>query len=52
MIWCVFQLANDQARIASIMDMVQAEVDRHDQMILQLEKQLYDAHHMLVFTYL
>ncbi|MPC63489.1 hypothetical protein E2C01_057587 [Portunus trituberculatus] len=29
------------------MDMVQAEVDRHDQMILQLEKQLYDAHHML-----
>ncbi|KAG0726299.1 Mediator of RNA polymerase II transcription subunit 4 [Chionoecetes opilio] len=41
------QLANDQARIASIMDMVQAEVDRHDHMILQLEKQLYDAHHML-----
>lgn len=30
------------------MDMVQAEVDRHDQMILQLEKQLHDAHHTLV----
>ncbi|XP_071547210.1 mediator of RNA polymerase II transcription subunit 4 isoform X2 [Panulirus ornatus] len=41
------KLANDQARIATIMDMVQAEVDRHDQMILQLEKQLHDAHHTL-----
>lgn len=43
-----WQLANDQAKIASIMDTVQAEVERHDQMILQLEKQLYDAHHTLV----
>ncbi|KAK4297191.1 hypothetical protein Pmani_030366 [Petrolisthes manimaculis] len=41
------KLANDQAKIASIMDTVQAEVERHDQMILQLEKQLYDAHHTL-----
>lgn len=42
------QLASDQARIAEIMETVQAEVDRHDQMILQLEKQLHDAHHTLV----
>ncbi|XP_042217675.1 mediator of RNA polymerase II transcription subunit 4-like isoform X4 [Homarus americanus] len=41
------KLANDQARIASIMETVQAEVDKHDQMILQLEKQLHDAHHTL-----
>ncbi|XP_037786261.1 mediator of RNA polymerase II transcription subunit 4-like [Penaeus monodon] len=41
------QLASDQARIAEIMETVQAEVDRHDQMILQLEKQLHDAHHTL-----
>ncbi|KAK7077328.1 Mediator of RNA polymerase II transcription subunit 4, partial [Halocaridina rubra] len=40
-------LASDQARLASIVDMVQAEVDKHDQMILQLEKQLHDAHHTL-----
>ncbi|XP_047493595.1 mediator of RNA polymerase II transcription subunit 4-like isoform X1 [Penaeus chinensis] len=41
------KLASDQARIAEIMETVQAEVDRHDQMILQLEKQLHDAHHTL-----
>ncbi|KAK8746010.1 hypothetical protein OTU49_017223 [Cherax quadricarinatus] len=41
------KLANDQARIAGIMETVQAEVDKHDQMILQLEKQLHDAHHTL-----
>ncbi|XP_069185077.1 mediator of RNA polymerase II transcription subunit 4 isoform X1 [Procambarus clarkii] len=41
------KLANDQARIAGIMETVEAEVDKHDQMILQLEKQLHDAHHTL-----
>lgn len=30
------------------METVEAEVDKHDQMILQLEKQLHDAHHTLV----
>nr|XP_045595799.1 mediator of RNA polymerase II transcription subunit 4-like [Procambarus clarkii] len=29
------------------METVEAEVDKHDQMILQLEKQLHDAHHTL-----
>ncbi|XP_068204352.1 mediator of RNA polymerase II transcription subunit 4 isoform X2 [Palaemon carinicauda] len=41
------KLASDQARLASIVETVQAEVDKHDQMILQLEKQLHDAHHTL-----
>ncbi|XP_076034230.1 mediator complex subunit 4 [Oratosquilla oratoria] len=38
------KLASEQAVLASIMDTVQAEVDRHDQMILQLQKQLHEAH--------
>ena len=43
-------MAEDQAAVAAIMESVQAEVDKHDAMILQLEKQLYDAHHTLVST--
>ena len=40
-------VAAEQAVIASTMDAIQAEVDKHDAMILQLEKQLYDAAHTL-----
>lgn len=41
------KLSSEQARIAGIMETVQEEVDRHDTLILGLEKQLHDAHYTL-----
>ncbi|KAB7505165.1 Mediator of RNA polymerase II transcription subunit 4 [Armadillidium nasatum] len=41
------KVAGEQAVVAGIMESVQAEVDKHEMMIVQLEKQLYEAAHTL-----